>query len=225
MADGTAFQYDRREFQKAAWKRKPRIFISRRFGDHDEFYENTVRCLQDKFADFQNLSIPQDELETGVRGGQLDPFRLKSRIAARLYTCDLVIAPTSKSMSYSEFVEFEIALAALAYSIPIVFVVLDNERQQSRQRLLIEHVGIKSEVVDGIGDSLVESVKRLIGDAILVPPLIEGRVERRTRNVPASAVLNDILNQHPFEASAEEAMRLYDAMLARRRRRAWRKRK
>ncbi|MEL6245247.1 MAG: hypothetical protein AAFQ85_07860 [Pseudomonadota bacterium] len=121
----------------AGTPRQLRIFFSHRHHRHGDIYKQAIAVLREHFGQVQDLSIPEDRIIAGPRGGSLPDFKLRSQIAARIYESDIFVAPSSVAMGIGEWTSYEIECAAFAYSQPILFV---DEPDQQRSATLVAYI-------------------------------------------------------------------------------------
>lgn len=182
-------------------ERRLRIFISHRYDNDDQLYEQVRRALDSQGFAVQDVSLSAKEQMAGPRGGELPKLEIQANIAARIYTSDILIAPSRVGAGRSEWVTWEVQLAAIGYAIPILFV--DHGEDQQRRTALISEVaslGLPHAVCGRVAHEIVPNVIKLVGgrpdwtmrdredDKII-----------RYRGPPASA-RDDVLKKFPFEA-------------------------
>lgn len=126
-----AFQY----WRPGEEERQLRVFCSHRYGGDEHLYKQVVADLNRNGFSVQDTSLSASELLRGPRGGRLSKMQVQAEIAARIYTSDVLIAPSRPAASRSDWVSWEVQLAAIGYGVPIVFV---NQRadQQYNTRLV-----------------------------------------------------------------------------------------
>ena len=120
-----AFEY----WQPGSEERQLRIFVSHRFGKDEELYNQVFRALEGNGFSVQDMSLSSSQAMSGPRGGDLPRLNIQAEIAARIYTSDALIAPSRPGVTRSDWVSWEVQLAAIGYGLPILFV-----REQSHQR-------------------------------------------------------------------------------------------
>lgn len=181
-------------------ERKLRIFISHRYEHDDTLYGEVIAALNSQGFDVQDVSLSAAQQMAGPRGGDLPKLKIQAEIAARIYTSDILIAPSRVGAGRSEWVTWEVQLAAIGYAIPILFVD-QGEDQQRRTALVsdVASVGLPHAVCNPYAREIVPSVIKLVGgrpnwgmretedDALI-----------RYRGPPASA-RDDVLTKVPFE--------------------------
>jgi hypothetical protein len=118
-------------------ERRLRIFISHRYGSDQRLYDEVISALYQNGFAVQDISLSASQVMAGPRGGQLPKLEIQAEIAARIYTADIMIAPSRVATSHSQWVTWEVQLAAIGYGIPILFV---SERNQRRSTKLVTEV-------------------------------------------------------------------------------------
>lgn len=186
-------------------ERKLRIFISHRYEHDDTLYAEVIAALNSQGFDVQDVSLSAAQQMAGPRGGELPKLKIQADIAARIYTSDILIAPSRVGAGRSEWVTWEVQLAAIGYAIPILFVD-QGEDQQRRTALVsdIASVGLPYAVCNPVAREIVPNVIRLVGGRpnwtvreTEDEPLI------RYRGPPASA-RDDVLKKIPFEPRLQQ---------------------
>ena len=124
-------------WRPGAEERSLRVFISHRWGQDVALYSNVIDALNRSGFSVQDLSLAASKLMEGPRGGKLPKLEIQAVVAARIYTSDVIIAPSRPGVSRSAWVTWEVQLAAVGYGIPIVFV---NPRNYQRQTSLVSQV-------------------------------------------------------------------------------------
>jgi hypothetical protein len=149
-------------WQPGSEERQLRIFISHRFDKDEALYDQVIRALEGNRFSVQDMSLSGEHMMSGPRGGELPKLNLQAEIAARIYTSDALIAPSRPAVTRSQWVSWEVQLAAIGYGIPILFV---NERSQQRRTRLVGEVadlGLPHAVCDRDSRAIVASLIQLI---------------------------------------------------------------
>lgn len=182
-------------------ERRLRIFISHRYEHDDALYKDVISALNREGFAVQDVSLSAAQQMAGPRGGELPKLKIQAGIAARIYTSDILIAPSRVGAGRSEWVTWEVQLAAIGYAIPILFI--DQGEDQQRRTALVSEVaelGLPYAVCNPVAHEIVPNVIRLVGGR---PNWTMREQEEnaliRYRGPPASA-RNDILTKFPFEA-------------------------
>lgn len=182
-------------------ERKLRIFISHRYENDEELYERVRHVLNSQGFNVQDVSLSAKEQLAGPRGGDLPKLELQANIAARIYTSDILISPSRVGAGRSEWVTWEVQLAAIGYAIPILFV--DHDEDQQRRTALVSEVaalGLPHAVCGRDSREIVPNVIKLVG----------GRPDWTMRDKeddkliryrgPLPSARDDVLKKFPFEA-------------------------
>lgn len=189
-----AFEY----WQPGSEERQLRIFISHRFGHDQELYDQVIRALESNRFSVQDMSLSAERAMSGPRGGDLPKLNIQAEIAARIYTSDAVIAPSRPAVTRSQWVSWEVQLAAIGYGIPILFV---NERDLRRRARLVAEVadlGLPHDVCERSSQAIVEKLITLINGR----PNWAMRQEETDANLrfrgPPEFARDDVLKRFPF---------------------------
>jgi hypothetical protein len=183
-------------------ERKLRIFISHRY-EHDEgLYTKAIDALNREGFNVQDVSLSAGQQMAGPRGGELPKLKIQADIAARIYTSDVLIAPSRVGAGRSEWVTWEVQLAAIGYAIPILFV--DTGEDQQRRAALVSEVaaarGLPHAVCRPETDEIVRNVIQLVGGR---PNWTMRDSEKDTLiryRGPLASARDDVLKKFPFEA-------------------------
>jgi len=185
-------------WQPGSEERQLRIFISHRFGKDQELYDQVIRALESNRFSVQDMSLSAERAMAGPRGGDLPKLNIQAEIAARIYTSDAVIAPSRPAVTRSQWVSWEVQLAAIGYGIPILFV---NEKGQQRRTRLVTEVAdleLPHDVCERSSQAIVEKLIRLIDGR----PNWAMRQEETDANLrfrgPPEASRNEVLKRFPF---------------------------
>ncbi len=182
-------------------ERKLRIFISHRYEHDDTLYGEVIAALNSQGFDVQDVSLSAAQQMAGPRGGELPKLKIQADIAARIYTSDILIAPSRVGAGRSEWVTWEVQLAAIGYAIPILFVD-QGEDQQRRTALVSEvaDVGLPYAVCNPVAREIVPNVIKLVGGRPnWAMRETEDNQRIRYRGPPTSA-RDGVLKEFPFEA-------------------------
>lgn len=189
-----AFEY----WQPGSEERQLRIFISHRFGKDQALYDEVVRALESNGFSVQDMSLSAQQAMAGPRGGDLPRLNIQAEIAARIYTSDALIAPSRPAVTRSQWVSWEVQLAAIGYGLPILFV---NERNQQRRTRLVSEVaelGLPHAVCERSSQAIVERLINLIEGR----PTWGVRQEETDKNLkfrgPPEFARADVLKRFPF---------------------------
>lgn len=189
-----AFQY----WRPGSEERKLRVFISHRHGDDEALYDGVVAALTRNGFPVQDISLSAQQVMRGPRGGELPTLAIQSDIAARIYTADVMIAPARVATTRSEWVTWEVQLAAIAYRIPILFVKEEGQQLSTRLIADIAELGLPHKscapdpmlIASGVADLVDPRPKRAM------------RCEEADANFafrgPTPAAIEGVLKKHPF---------------------------
>jgi hypothetical protein len=111
--------------------RQIRVFVSHRHGDNKALYDQVIALLEQQGHRIQDLSVTEEMLIGGPKGGQLPDIHVQAEIAARIYTADLMIAPARPATTRADWLVWEITLAAVGYGVPVVFVSEPNSKYKT----------------------------------------------------------------------------------------------
>jgi MTH538 TIR-like domain (DUF1863) len=185
-------------WQPGSEERQLRIFISHRFGKDQELYDQVISALESNRFSVQDMSLSAERALAGPRGGDLPKLNIQAEIAARIYTSDAVIAPSRPAVTRSQWVSWEVQLAAIGYGIPILFV---NEKGQQRRTRLVSEVAdleLPHDVCERSSQAIVEKLIRLIAGR----PNWAMRQEETDANLrfrgPPESSRNEVLKRFPF---------------------------
>ncbi len=145
-------------------ERRLRIFISHRYDKDEELYGEVITDLNSQRFHVQDMSLSARQVMAGPRGGELPTLKIQAEIAARIYTSDILIAPSRVGAGQAEWVTWEVQLAAVGYAIPILFV--DHSDDQQRRNTLVSDaaaVGVHHAVCGRKTQEIVRNVIDLVG--------------------------------------------------------------
>lgn len=184
-------------------ERRMRLFISHRFGKDQALYDEVVKALDRNGHTVQDMSLSASQLMSGPRGGDLPDLSIQAEIAARIYTSDVLVAPSRVGAGQSEWVSWEVQMAAIGYGIPILFV--DHEHQKNRARLVaeIEALNLPHKVAEPRAPEIVRGIIELISGRLTWGMRQEETESAiRFRGPPATARSN-VLKKFPFQPRLE----------------------
>ncbi len=187
-------------WQPGSEERQLRIFISHRFGKDEELYNQVFRALEGNRFSVQDMSLSASRAVAGPRGGELPKLNLQAEIAARIYTSDALIAPSSAAITRSDWVSWEVQLAAIGYGLPILFVNEKGQRNRSRWVRQVEDLELPHAICQRDPQAIVEHLIRIIdGRPHWGMRQEEADANMRFRGPPAFA-RTKVLTQFPFQA-------------------------
>lgn len=185
-------------WQPGSEERQLRIFISHRFGRDKALYDEVIRALEGNRFSVQDMSLSAEQALSGPRGGDLPRLNIQAEIAARIYTSDVVVAPSRPAVTRSQWVTWEVQLAAIGYGLPILFI---NEKDQQRRTRLVGEVAdldLPHAVCDRKSQAIVEQLIKLIdGRPNWTVRQSESDAHIRFRGPPAFA-RDDVLKRFPL---------------------------
>ena len=180
-------------------ERRLRIFISHRFGHDEALYYEVISSLNRSGFSVQDMSLSAKQIMAGPKGGALPKLEIQAQVAARIYTSDVMIAPSAAGVSRSDWVTWEVQLAAVGYSIPILFV---NKRGQKLKTSLVKQVEaleLAHAVCDPDASKITANVIRLVeGRPYWAMRQEETDQTIRFRGPPRSA-RDNVLRKFPFQ--------------------------
>jgi hypothetical protein len=182
-------------------ERKLRIFISHRYDKDEALYGEVISDLNSQRFHVQDMSLSAKQVLSGPRGGELPKLEIQAEIAARIYTSDILIAPSRVGAGQAEWVTWEVQLASVGYSIPILFV--DHSDDQQRRAAIVSEVaavGLPHAVCGRTTPEIVRNVITLVGGR---PnwAMRENEDDKAIRyRGPSPSARERILKQLPFEA-------------------------
>ncbi|MBA3070537.1 MAG: hypothetical protein FP825_18920 [Hyphomonas sp.] len=228
MADGGSYTAGKLGLEVLPLRRKPRVFVSHIWDRHEGFVDKTIEAIRRRYADVQDLSIRGTAPEEDLGPPSLQHFILKSRMAARIFSSDLLIAPIGSEVSYSGWVRYEIELAAVAYSIPVILVDSSDILRRTTLRNELALVSDNYRIANGDDeDDLINCV------AALIPRWFEDTGgftdsghNRRRKGLPLKGLqyFDEHLLPKPSETFRAEVQHQITEMHARRQRRRYRAR-
>jgi hypothetical protein len=181
-------------------ERQLRIFISHRYGKDDGIYAGVVNALYRNGFPAQDISLNASRMISGPRGGALPEMEIQAEIAARIYTSDVLIAPSISGVSRSEWVTWEVQLAAIGYGIPVLFVNQKNQKRTTSLLKQIQDLGLPCAACEPQTHEIARSVAELVVQA---RPTWAVRQEETDGNLkfrgPPSAARTKIMRTFPFQ--------------------------
>lgn len=180
-------------------ERQLRVFISHRYGDDKALYDGVIDALNREGFSVQDMSLTEDQRKKGPRGGKLPKLEIQAEIAARIYTSDVVIAPSRVATGLSEWLTWEIQTATIGYGVPILFVKERGHKYQTKLVTEVEQLGLPHRVCDPDRAKIVRSVVELVRDS---RPTWAVRLEETDPNLhfrgPVRASLDSVMKQIPY---------------------------
>lgn len=176
-----------------------RIFVSHRWDSDGALYNDVIRTLHQQGFAVQDMSLSAQQVMTGPRGGELPRLTIQAEVAARIYTSDVLVAPSRPAVTRSQWVTWEVQLAAVAYGIPVLFVNDKNLRRKTRLVTEIESLGVPHRVCDPVATQIAPGIAELVGHPDWGVRQDESDSTIRYRGPLAEQRL-DVLKRFPFQA-------------------------
>jgi hypothetical protein len=103
--------------------RRLRVFMSHRWTDDDKaLFDQVFEALEKMGIRYQDTSLQEQQSIRGPRRGSVNEGVLMKEIASRIFTSDIFIVPSRPAAGKSEWVQWEVELAGICYSLPVLFV-------------------------------------------------------------------------------------------------------
>ncbi len=191
----------------AYWKpgseeRYIRIFMSHRWGPDRDLYEQVLSQLRSQGHCIQDVSLTEQQKLTGARGGDVPDLKIQAEVAARIFTSDIVIVASRPAITRSDWVMWELRIAAIGYGVPILFLDFDNQQRRSAIVAEVSALKLPHDVCRPIVTEIVPRVIELVGGR---PKwgmrLLEADPSLRFRGPP---MLDDINKRLPYRAALPE---------------------
>jgi hypothetical protein len=139
-----------------------RVFISHRYASDRALYDTVIDKLQRQGHAIQDLSLNEQQQLQGPNGGEVPEMSLQAVIAARIYSADLLIAPSRPRTSRSEWLVWEVQLAAISYGVPVLFVNEPGLVNQTRLVSEIARLGLPYAVCGQVSEEIVRKAIDLV---------------------------------------------------------------
>jgi hypothetical protein len=154
--------------QFAYWKpgseeRYIRIFMSHRWGQDRELYEQVLAKLRRQGHCIDDVSLNERQQIAGPRGGDVPDLNVQAEVAARIFTADIVIVASRPGITRSEWVMWELRVAAIGYAVPILFLDFDNQQRRAAIVTEIAGLGLQHDVCQPVVTEIVPRVIKLVG--------------------------------------------------------------
>lgn len=180
-------------------ERQLRIFISHRYGKDQALYDEVLAAVRRNGFSVQDISLSAEQVMAGPRGGDLPKLEIQAEIAARIYTSNILIAPSRPAVGRSQWVTWEVQLAAIGYGIPILFVDLRNHQRRTRLVSEVDSLGLRYATCEPDIQNIARKVAELVdGRPDWAMRQAESDGTLRFRGPPTDA-LNDVLRKFPFQ--------------------------
>ncbi len=186
-------------WQPGSEERQLRIFISHRFGKDQALFDQVIRALESNGFSVQDMSLSAVQAMSGPRGGDLPKLTIQAEIAARIYTSDVLIAPSGAGVTKSDWVSWEVQLAAIGYGLPILFVSEKSQQRRTRWVSEVADLELPHAICERNSQAIVENLIRLLnGRPHWAMRQEETDAKIRFRGPPAFA-RSDVLKRFPFQ--------------------------
>ncbi len=188
-----------------------RVFFSHRYDYGVALYQAVIAGLQNQFTIVEDLSLTQEQQLTGPRGGQVNDYSIAREVASRIYTSDVVIASARVGNGLSEWVSFEVELAAIAFSVPVLFIEEPGTQRYASMVTKLQNIGAKCAVAEIIAEptgyrqtettKIVGAIARLVKPPVFRAPPAPGIVKdmRTAWRGPNPSRLQGVMRQWPYE--------------------------
>lgn len=181
-------------------ERQLRIFISHRYDKDSALYDDVIKSLNANNQSVQDVSLGEKKALTGPKGGELSELELQANIAARIFTSDILIAPSRPGVTRSEWVTWEVQLAAIGYGIPILFVNEAGLKNHAQIVSQVRELGLRCAVCEPTTPQIVRNIIDLVGARPNWGIRREEDSELYRYRGPPRAAQDEIRNQYPFQA-------------------------
>lgn len=179
--------------------RRLRIFVSHRYEYDEALYAKVISALEQEGFSAQDISVKASEIMAGPRGGNLPKMEIQAQIAARIYTSDILIAPSSPQILQSDWVTWEVQLAAIGYGIPVLFVSKSEQKRTTSLVGQISDLGLPCALCKPVTQEIVSNVIKLVeGRPTWAMRQEESEPNLRFRG-PPRASRDDVLRKFPFQ--------------------------
>jgi hypothetical protein len=180
-----------------------RVFMSHRWVAEDQkLYGDVFTELGKMGLKYQDMSLDRSRKIQGPRGGDVNDFELSRLIAARIFSSDIVIAPSRRGAGQSDWIAWEVELAAIAYSLPVLFV--DHDHDVQRRNFLVSSLkaaGATFDVAEPSPYAIAGKAMRLVNPDIFAGVRMPESYERtEIYRGPLQSALTEIMLQYPYQS-------------------------
>lgn len=140
-----------------------RIFMSHRWGQDRELYERVLGKLRSQGHCIDDVSLSERQQIAGPRGGDVAELNVQAEVAARIFTADIVIVASRPGISRSDWVMWELRIAAIGYGVPILFLDFDSQQRRAAIVSEIAALGLRHDVCQPVVTEIVPRVIALVG--------------------------------------------------------------
>lgn len=158
-----------RSLQKAKFRNSLRVFVSHRW-ELDAQILAFIESFEAREAGINvvDLSLKEETRIAGPLGGMVEEHKVKQDIAARIFASDVVIAPSKRMQSTSDWVKWELQTAAICYNLPIIF--MDHVRDLEHPSALVRELSEAGAKILRCGPDTLELVRAINAALDLIVP-------------------------------------------------------
>jgi len=150
-------------WQPGSEERYIRIFMSHRWGQDRELYEQVLRKLRSQGHCIDDVSLNERQQIAGPRGGDVPDLNVQAEVAARIFTADIVIVASLPGIARSEWVMWELRIASIGYGVPILFLDFDGQQRRAAVVREVAGLGLQHDVCQPLVTEIVPRVIKLVG--------------------------------------------------------------
>ncbi|HCK85254.1 MAG TPA: hypothetical protein DHW63_12275 [Hyphomonadaceae bacterium] len=140
-----------------------RIFMSHRWGQDRELYEQVLGQLRSQGHHIDDVSLNERQQIAGPRGGDVPDLKVQAEVAARIFTADIVIVASRPGITRSDWVMWELRIAAIGYGVPILFLDFDNQQRRAAIVAEVAALALQHDVCQPVVREIVPRVIKLVG--------------------------------------------------------------
>jgi hypothetical protein len=140
-----------------------RIFMSHRWGQDRDLYGQVLGQLRSQGHSIDDVSLSERQQIAGPRGGDVPDLNVQAEVAARIFTSDIVIVASRPGITRSDWVMWELRIAAIGYGVPILFLDFDNQQRRAAIVAEITALGLEPGVCQPVVTEIVPRVLELVG--------------------------------------------------------------
>jgi hypothetical protein len=178
--------------------REIRVFISHRFEADSVLYDEALAKLRSQGHAIQDMSLNVDTLIRGPNGGQRPLLEIKAQVAARIYTSDILMAPARPATTRSEWLSWEIELAAVGYGLPVLFIKEPELENNTRFIAEIRGLNLRHEVAERRPEDIVPKTIRLLGGRPSWKVRFDETESKRVFRGPPPEQLRQVMSVLPY---------------------------
>jgi hypothetical protein len=140
-----------------------RIFMSHRWGQDRELYEQVLSKLRSQGHCIDDVSLNERQQIAGPRGGDVPDLYVQAEVAARIFTADVVIVASRPGIVRSDWVMWELRIASIGYGVPILFLDFDGQQRRAAIVSEISALRLPHDVCQPVVTEIVPRVIQLVG--------------------------------------------------------------